>query len=371
MTATPSLLRMVWDSRYGQDLAADIVRKPRRTDESHSEIEAWGVVKAPAGKSYRVACYRSYDRTAERGARVTWDCAVYIGAGKGSRMAPESVLQHVRAFALQMFRRAVEACASADWDCGDARWPAREPAKALVADYAEAVRDLAAVAEMEGANISGETLAFNQRNAADHAEVEADSTGLFDFAATDSAIAWARIHAGEGRARSAGFRCGKAPRDFDNPHMEGTGHAVAWDEGYQAGLAAFRNETMPELTQDNMGREPAEELDSVPVVRRDNVEYHAGRDAWAANQTKDSNPYQAGGERAARWDLGWQEACDKGAPVRTIDCTPTWAAILPALLAAVTDGTAEGQRIAREELARMATIADSYVAAQKALRDAN
>lgn len=56
--------------------------------------------------------------------------------------------------------------------------------------------------------------------------------------------------------------------------------------------------------------------------------------------------------------------------VQTIDMTPTWAEILPALLAAYTDGTAEGRRIAAEELQRMATIADSYVAAQKALRAA-
>lgn len=49
------------------------------------------------------------------------------------------------------------------------------------------------------------------------------------------------------------------------------------------------------------------------------------------------------------------------AAVRYIDATPTWAAILPALLAAVTDGTAEGQRIARAELARMARAADSAV----------
>lgn len=54
------------------------------------------------------------------------------------------------------------------------------------------------------------------------------------------------------------------------------------------------------------------------------------------------------------------------AAVRYIDATPTWAAILPALLAAVTDGTAEGQRIARAELIRMARAADSAVAAAKA-----
>lgn len=54
------------------------------------------------------------------------------------------------------------------------------------------------------------------------------------------------------------------------------------------------------------------------------------------------------------------------AAVRYIDATPTWAAILPALLAAVTDGTTEGQRIARAELVRMARAADSAVAAAKA-----
>lgn len=57
----------------------------------------------------------------------------------------------------------------------------------------------------------------------------------------------------------------------------------------------------------------------------------------------------------------------EAAPVRTIDMTPTWAAILPALLAAVTDGTPTGQAIARKELARMASIADSYVALVKGL----
>jgi hypothetical protein len=132
------------------------------------------------------------------------------------------------------------------------------------------------------------------------------------------------------------------------------------------------------------------------TVRRDNVEYHAGRDAWAANQTKDSNPYPAEGERAARWNLGWQEACDASAPVRlnlrrqaegmaeiakaeqrgaiaetvaTIDMTPTWAGILPALRALIENSNAEGRRTAWAELERMAALADSYVAAQEALRN--
>jgi hypothetical protein len=42
----------------------------------------------------------------------------------------------------------------------------------------------------------------------------------------------------------------------------------------------------------------------------------------------------------------------------TIDLTPTWAAILPALIAVIRDGTPDGQRLALEELRRMATAAD-------------
>lgn len=43
-------------------------------------------------------------------------------------------------------------------------------------------------------------------------------------------------------------------------------------------------------------------------VRRDNAEWHAGRDARAAGEPLEACPYTAGGERAARWDLGWREA---------------------------------------------------------------
>lgn len=51
--------------------------------------------------------------------------------------------------------------------------------------------------------------------------------------------------------------------------------------------------------------------------------------------------------------------------MEAIDLTPTWAAVLPILLAAVEDGTAEGRKIAREELARMAGFADKYVELSK------
>lgn len=56
----------------------------------------------------------------------------------------------------------------------------------------------------------------------------------------------------------------------------------------------------------------------------------------------------------------------EAAPVRTIDATPTWAAILPMLRHAAENGTAEGRAIVWEELARMARAADKWNAAAKA-----
>lgn len=48
-----------------------------------------------------------------------------------------------------------------------------------------------------------------------------------------------------------------------------------------------------------------------------------------------------------------------------IDMTPTWSQVLVAILAAITDGNAEGKRIAREELKRMADAADKHNALVK------
>lgn len=50
----------------------------------------------------------------------------------------------------------------------------------------------------------------------------------------------------------------------------------------------------------------------------------------------------------------------KGKMVGVIDCTPTWEAVLPSLLAVITDGNAEGQKIAKQELRRMAQAADRF-----------
>lgn len=51
---------------------------------------------------------------------------------------------------------------------------------------------------------------------------------------------------------------------------------------------------------------------------------------------------------------------------RTVDLTPTWAGILPALFAALEYGTAQGQAIAKEELSRLARAMDSRNAQAKA-----
>lgn len=43
-----------------------------------------------------------------------------------------------------------------------------------------------------------------------------------------------------------------------------------------------------------------------------------------------------------------------------IEFKPTWASMLPALIAVLRDGTIEGQRMAEGELRRMADAADRY-----------
>jgi hypothetical protein len=53
------------------------------------------------------------------------------------------------------------------------------------------------------------------------------------------------------------------------------------------------------------------------------------------------------------------------AEVRKVDITPTWAAVLPVLLLGYEQGNATGRAIARDELGRMADLADRYVAAEK------
>lgn len=51
--------------------------------------------------------------------------------------------------------------------------------------------------------------------------------------------------------------------------------------------------------------------------------------------------------------------------IGVIDLTPTWEAMTVALVFLIEDGDSEGKEFARKELARMAKLADAYVALQK------
>ena len=52
--------------------------------------------------------------------------------------------------------------------------------------------------------------------------------------------------------------------------------------------------------------------------------------------------------------------------LKTPTLTPTWADIVPIIERALIHGDENGQRIARQELGRMAEMADRYVEAQRA-----
>lgn len=51
---------------------------------------------------------------------------------------------------------------------------------------------------------------------------------------------------------------------------------------------------------------------------------------------------------------------------KTIELVPSWSAIVPIIAAGLQNGNAEGQRIAMEELTRMAAVADAHIEAEKA-----
>jgi hypothetical protein len=54
-----------------------------------------------------------------------------------------------------------------------------------------------------------------------------------------------------------------------------------------------------------------------------------------------------------------------GLEVKTIDCTPTWASIMPALLLVLEEGTPKGKALAREELLDLARKVDKLNAMGK------
>lgn len=50
---------------------------------------------------------------------------------------------------------------------------------------------------------------------------------------------------------------------------------------------------------------------------------------------------------------------------KTIDLTPTWTAVMPAIIAVLEDGTADGKQLARAELLRLAAEVDKANATQE------
>lgn len=111
--------------------------------------------------------------------------------------------------------------------------------------------------------------------------------------------------------------------------------------------------------------ERAAKAETAKPVRRDNVEYHAGKAAHAAGEAETACPYMAGGDRAARWTLGFREAADAARHVVPLEMN--WKAAAGIVRAALENGTGEGRRAARVELDRMAGLADERNAMAVAL----
>jgi hypothetical protein len=68
--------------------------------------------------------------------------------------------------------------------------------------------------------------------------------------------------------------------------------------------------------------------------------------------------------KCKRCETKWNAAKERSAKkvIGTIDMTPTWVGVLPVYLAALQDGTPQAMKAARDELYRMARIADSVTA---------
>lgn len=97
---------------------------------------------------------------------------------------------------------------------------------------------------------------------------------------------------------------------------------------------------------------------------------------FKAYSTKDKHvpPYEtvsyALAQSFADEQNGWVENADGRIvygrkPTGTIDFTPTWRAIVPIIIAALTDGTDEAKNAAKAELYNMAKAADAYNASVK------
>jgi hypothetical protein len=51
--------------------------------------------------------------------------------------------------------------------------------------------------------------------------------------------------------------------------------------------------------------------------------------------------------------------------IKTMDCTPTWEALLPAIISLIESGGPNAKQVAKEELQKMARTADEYVKSLK------
>lgn len=79
----------------------------------------------------------------------------------------------------------------------------------------------------------------------------------------------------------------------------------------------------------------------------------------------DQKPCKRCASKLAEMDARAAKKAEAETKVFMIDMTPTWVGILPLYLAALVDGTPTAQSAAREELRRMAELADAYVAKAK------
>lgn len=137
----------------------------------------------------------------------------------------------------------------------------------------------------------------------------------FDFATLDEARAYLSAQA----ERRAFATSGAAPAGPHGDSIDPLQSFIAWADGTET-LADLG--WTPPANGDRLWTRPAPPEAPAPVrlvqtrgpdgesrlVRRDNVEYHAGQAAHAEGVALAACPYLADGERAARWTLGWREA---------------------------------------------------------------
>lgn len=96
-----------------------------------------------------------------------------------------------------------------------------------------------------------------------------------------------------------------------------------------------------------------------------------GAQDFAAGRDREACPY-VDDLAAEAWDDGWTDAqaraeaeAEAQPAGRRVDLTPTWASLVPAFVALIENGTAEGRAVAIAEIGRMAAALDEANAAAK------